>query len=188
MWGSLGVGNHTSIIDMGNDLQTVVASTLVEHPLIKSEPRHAITIAKDAVTLDRDVDFVRPSFPKTGEGWFESQLGKTAEQLISDLRKADNLSGVSDLIKSIEQVHLQETKATLDSMEWADNHHDTIIQLGLDERTLKSLRIYGELKKNTLQRLCVQWENADSILKSLDQFHDVWGQERNQCLGVCYGE
>ena len=177
MWGSLGVGNHTSIIDMGNDLQTVIASTLVEHPLIKSEPRHAIIIAKDALTLDRDVDFIRPSFPKTGEGWFESQIGKTAEELISDLRKSEGLQGVSDLIKSIEQVHLQETKATLDSMEWADNHHDTIIQLGLDERTLKSLRIYGELKKNTLQRLCVQWENADSILKSLDQFHDVWGQE-----------
>lgn len=177
MWGSLGVGNHTSIIDMGNDLQTVIASTLVEHPLIKSEPRHAIIIAKDALTLDRDVDFIRPSFPKTGEGWFESQIGKTAEELIGDLRKSEGLQGVSDLIKSIEQVHLQETKATLDSMEWADNHHDTIIQLGLDERTLKSLRIYGELKKNTLQRLCVQWENADSILKSLDQFHDVWGQE-----------
>ena len=67
MWGSLVVGNHTSIIDMGNDLQTVIASTLVEHPLIKSEPRHAIIIAKDALTLDRDVDFIRPSFPKTGE-------------------------------------------------------------------------------------------------------------------------
>ena len=79
MWGSLGVGNHTSIIDMGDELQTIIASTLVEHPLIKSNPNSAIRIAKDAITLDRDVSFVRPSFPKTGEGWFESQLGKTAE-------------------------------------------------------------------------------------------------------------
>jgi hypothetical protein len=177
MWGSLGVGNHTSIIDMGDELQTIIASTLVEHPLIKSNPNNAIRIAKDAITLDRDVSFVRPSFPKTGEGWFESQLGKTAEELIGDLRKAEDLQGVSDLIKSIEHVHLQETQATLDSMEWADIHHDTIIQLGLDERTLKSLRIYGELKKNTLRRACLQWENADSVLKSLDQFHDVWGEE-----------
>jgi len=177
MWGSLGVGNHVSVIDMGNDLQTIIASTLLEHPLIKSDPRYAMTIAKDAVALDRHVDFVRPSFPKTGEGWFESQIGKTAEELISELRKSENLDGVSDLIKSIEHVHLDETKATLDSMEWADSHHDTIIQLGLNERTLKSLRIYGDLKKNTLQRACVQWENADDLLKSLDQYHDVWGEE-----------
>jgi len=177
MWGSLGVGNHTSIIDMGDELQTIIASTLVEHPLIKSKPNSAILIAKDAISLDRHVNLVRPSFPKTGEGWFESRVGKTAEELVTYLQKAEDLEGVSDLIKSIEHVHLQETKATLDSMEWADNHHDTIIQLGLDERTLKSLRIYGELKKNTLRRACLQWENADSILKSLDQFHDVWGQE-----------
>ena len=177
MWGSLGVGNHTSIIDMGDELQTIIASTLIEHPLIKSNPNRAIRIAKDAISFNRDVDYVRPSFPKTGEGWFESRVGKTAEELISDLRKAESLEGVSDLIKSIENLHLQEAQATLESFEWADNHHDTMFHLGLDERTLKSLRIYGELKKNTLQRACLQWENADSILKSLDQFHDVWGEE-----------
>jgi len=177
MWGSLGVGNSTTIIDMGDELQTIIASTLVEHPFIKSQPNHAITIAKDAVEVNRNVNFIRPSFPKTGEGWFESQIGKTAEQLISDLRKAEGVEGVSDLIKSIEDVHLRETDATLHSFEWADSHHSAIIELGLDERTLKSLRIYGDLKKNTLQRACTQWESADSILKGLDQYHNVWGEE-----------
>ena len=177
MWGSLGVGNHTSIIDMGDELQTIIASTLVEHPFIKSQPNRAITIAKDAVSFQKNVELLRPSFPKTGEGWFEMKIGKTAEELISDLRKAEGVQGVSDLIKSIEHVHLQEAQATLHSFDWADNHHDAIIQLGLDERTLKSLRIYGDLKQNTLQRACTQWENADDILKSLDQYHNVWGEE-----------
>ena len=180
MWGSLGVGNNTSIIDMGNDIQTMVASTLISHPFVKSQPNYATKIAKGALSMENHIQIIRPSFPKTGEGWFEMQIGKTAEDLISDLRKAESTGKFDDvghLIKAIEDVHLEETKATLKSLVWADSHHDTIIQLGLDERTLKSLRIYGDLKKNTLQRACHQWENADSILKSLDQYHSVWGEE-----------
>lgn len=174
MWGSLEVGNHTSIIDMGDELRTIVASTLLEHPFVKSQPNVAISIAKEAIAGQRNVELLRPQFPKTGEGWFEMRIGKSADELISELKKSE---GNEDLIKSIELLHLHEAKATMESLEWADGHHDTMIQLGLDERTLKSLRIYGELKKNTLKRACLQWENANDILKSLDQYHDVWGQE-----------
>ena len=164
MWGSLEVGNHSSIIDMGDELRTVVASTLLEHPLIKSKPNVAISIAKEAISIQKNVELLRPKFPRTGEGWFEMRIGKTADELISYLQKSE---GNDDLIKSIELLHLHEAKATLESLDWADNHHDTMIQLGLDERTLKSLRIYGDLKKNTLMRACLQWENANSVLKSL---------------------
>ena len=59
-----------------------------------------------------------------------------------------------------------ETLATLASIDWADDYHEAMQSMGLEERSLKSLRIYGKVRKTSLIRACKQWQTADDIFKN----------------------
>lgn len=181
MWSSLGVGHTDVIIDMGNDIQTVVASTLAGHPFFKSNYNGAITIAKGAILHAEPIVMKRPNFALNGKGWIEAQFGKCADELIVDLKKANDLGLIDDdiekVLSAVEDLKKMETLATLASINWADDYHEAMQSMGLEERSLKSLRIYGKVRKTSLIRACNQWQTADNILKTLDEFRDVWGEE-----------
>ena len=99
MWSSLGVGHTDVTIDMGNDIQTVVASTLATHPFFKSNHNGAITIAKGAILHAEPIVMKRPNFALNGKGWFEAQFGKCADEIIVDLKKANDIGLMDDDIE-----------------------------------------------------------------------------------------
>lgn len=180
MWSSTVVGRVDSIIDLGDELKTMVASTLSSHPMLKSNPGAAIKIAQDAIRKEQHVQHIRPSFPPNGAGIFETHLGQSADEVLATLNKAAEIGmgeEFEEIKKAVELLKEAEIQATLDSLPWADNYHSVIKELGLSERALKSLRLFGDSRQNSLLRACQQWESADAALKMLDQYEDVWGDE-----------
>ena len=58
-------------------------------------------------------------------------------------------------------------------------------QLGLSDKTMKSLRLFGDSRQHSIIRACNTWDSAESALKQLDEFEDVWGdEERNAWLSA----
>ena len=125
------------------------------------------------------------SFSDTGEGWFETHLGITAGDIVKRFRKArrhnkENKDEIDDLIKHVRHLKRMEVEATLKSIPWAIDRGDTIRNLGLSDRNLKSLRLFHNNRQTSLLRACDMWDSAESTLKALDEFEDVWGdEERN---------
>lgn len=120
-------------------------------------------------------------FPDNGEGWFESNLGFSASQLVKRLKKArrHNKQDKDFIDKAIEDVRalkIMEVDATLKMYDWSESHSDTIKELGLTDHNMKALRKFGESRGISLQRACHQWESADEALKMLEDYEDVWGK------------
>ena len=188
MWPSLKVGQGQSFVDLGDELGNMVASTLSHHPLVKRDPSTAIIIAKEALPrAEEPVDIFVESheFPVNGDSWFVSHFGKDAEEVVKNFKKArrhmkDMRDEIDKAIESVRRLIAEEVQKTLESIPWANQHYDTIRNLGLSDRNLKSLRLFSKSRENTLRRACVMWEVADETLKMLDEFEDVWGdEERN---------
>jgi len=124
-------------------------------------------------------------FSITGEGWFETHLGCSAADFVDKLRKMrrhnkDSKIEIDTIIEDVRTLKALEVKATLDSIQWAGDRYDTIRNLGLSDRDLKSLRRFSNTRQVGLIQACNLWENADSALKSLDEFEDVWGEEEQR--------
>ena len=156
-----------------------------------------VTIWYSAI-LKEDIDFqteiiqkeeekFTPSyaFSNTGNGWFETHLGCSASDFVSRLRKMrrnnkDVKADIDLLIEDVRTLKALEVKTTLKGISWANGKESTIKQLGASDRDLKSLRRFGESRKVGLMQACNLWDSADSSLKMLDQFTDVWGEQESQ--------
>ena len=182
MWGSLSVGQSAIDVDMETPIHSMIASSLTGHPLVNETV--AKSIASETIIIKQE-EIPKPvyaAFSVTGEGWFEDKIGKSATDIVKELRKARRAhkefrGEIDGIIKNIIALKSMEVDATLSKLDWADSYHDTMRQLGLSEKTLKALRLFGKSRENSLTRACVTWENADSMLKQLDEFQDVWGEE-----------
>tara|TARA_R100001509_G_scaffold165255_1_gene146012 strand:- start:1295 stop:2527 length:1233 start_codon:yes stop_codon:yes gene_type:complete len=124
-------------------------------------------------------------FAPNGDGWFEATLGCNAETLVKRLRKArrnnkDNRSEIDNFINDVRMIKSLETDMTIKSLSWSEPYENTIKQLGLDDRKLKSLRKFGESRCVNLERACMMWDKAEQTLKMLDEHEDVWGVEEQQ--------
>lgn len=183
MWSSLSVGSSYYQLDVGDDLTSLVASALTAHPLLKHQPIDAITIAKQTLPQPEPELFVENyDFPANGDSWFISHFGKGAEEVVKNFKRArrhmkDMKGDIDKAIGSVRELKSKEVQKTLDAVPWANDHHDTIRNLGLSDRNLKSLRLFGKSRESTLHRACMLWESADDALKMLDEFEDVWGEE-----------
>ncbi len=173
MWSSLAVSNgDNSLVDI-----------LVKHPLLNGNRQEADTILKSAIKMPETDNIVRQlPFPPTGEGWLKAYTGKNASTLVKQLKKSRRFQKsikleIDELVDTIRLIKEQEVKATLDAISWADNRQDTIRALGLEDRDLKSLRLFHNARQSSLTKACDMWENAEASLKMLDDFDDVWGQE-----------
>ena len=128
---------------------------------------------------------VKKFFSNTGEGWFESHLGITANEFVSRLRKMRRKNKnvkheIDDIIQDVRALKKLEVESTLSQIPWANERYDTLRGLGLSDRDLKSLRRFSDSRKTGLINACQLWEQADISLKALDNFEDVWGQHESQ--------
>ena len=124
------------------------------------------------------------AFPSNGDGWFETNLGYSASDLVKRLRKArrhnkEEKDFIDKAINDIRTLKMVEIEATLKMHSWCEHHSDTIKQLGMSDKDMKYLRKFGESRKVSLLRACKQWEDADAALKMLNEYDDVWGDEEN---------
>ena len=118
MWPSLTVGNPNATIDMGHDVLTAIASNLLAHPHV--DENIAKSIASQTVIFEEtDAPQIHYApFSPTGDGWFEDKIGKSANQVIRDLRKArrvfkEDKSEIDHLIATIRTLKSTEVEATL---------------------------------------------------------------------------
>ena len=124
-------------------------------------------------------------FPQNGEGWFETNIGYSATELVKRLKKTrrhnkDRKDLIDDLIKDVRTLKEVEIETTLGMFPWSIEHSDTIKELGLSEMNLKALRKFGDNRNVSLQRACYQWEKAEEALKMLDEYEDVWGDKEKK--------
>ena len=138
-------------------------------------------------TIKKEEEKFTPSyaFSNTGNGWFETHLGCSASDFVSRLRKMrrnnkDMKADIDLLIEDVRTLKALEVRTTLKGISWANGKESTIKQLGASDRDLKSLRRFGESRKVGLMQACNLWDSADSSLKMLDQFTDVWGEQESQ--------
>jgi hypothetical protein len=125
------------------------------------------------------------TFPSNGEGWFETNLGYSAANLVKRLKKArrHNKADKDFIDSAIEEVRMlkaMEVEATFNMHDWCLKHSDTIRSIGVSDRDMRSLRKFGDSRSTSLQRACLQWEKADDALKALDDYDDVWGDEERK--------
>ena len=130
-------------------------------------------------------DTMNVDFPVTGEGWFESSLGCSASELVSRLRKARRHNKgekefIDKAIDDIRSLKSMEMEATLQLHDWCESHSDTIKALGLSDKDMTSLRKNGDSRRVSLLRACKQWEDADTALKMLNDYEDVWGDDQKK--------
>ena len=104
MWPSLSVGESSQLIDMGHDIMDTIATSLLSHPLV--DETIAKSIASQSIIVEEEPTINYAPFSPTGEGWFEDKLGKSANDIIRDLRKArrvfkEDKAEIDSIISSI---------------------------------------------------------------------------------------
>lgn len=125
------------------------------------------------------------NFGENGDGWFESNLGCSAADLVGRLRKArrhnkGEKAFIDSAINDIRTIKALEIDTTLKMYPWSIEHSDTIRELGLSENNLKSLRRFGNSRNISLLRACNQWEKAEEALEMLEKYEDVWAEEQKK--------
>ena len=180
MWPSLSVGESNQLIDMGHDIMDTIATSLLSHPLV--DETIAKSIASQSIIVEEEPTINYAPFSPTGEGWFEDKLGKSANDIIRDLRKArrvfkEDKAEIDSIISSIRALKSVEVEATINQLDWGADYNDTMRKMGIGNKDLRALRLFGNTRKSSLVRACNLWQSAEDSLAKLDEFQDVWGEE-----------
>jgi len=184
------VGNPDLSIDMGHEILSTIASNLIVHPNVNDAIAKSIASQSMLATEENTPTPQYASFSPTGEGWFEDKLGKSANSVIRDLRKArrvfkEDKGEIDSIIASVRALKSMEVDATLAKLDWSSPYTDTMRKMGLTNKDLRALRLFGNTRKASLMRACNLWDNAEASLAKLDEFQDVWGEEeRNAWVGA----
>ena len=72
---------------------------------------------------------------------------------------------IDALIHGIRTLKSTEVDATLGLLDWAAPHADTMRKMGLSNKDLRSLRLFGNTRKSSLVRACNVWEAAEDALE-----------------------
>tara|TARA_R100000995_G_scaffold29540_1_gene13123 strand:+ start:1546 stop:2682 length:1137 start_codon:yes stop_codon:yes gene_type:complete len=125
------------------------------------------------------------SFSVSGDGWFEDNLGVSATEIVSRLRKArrhnkDEKQDIDALIQDVRMLKAMEVEMTLKSVDWANEYLGEIRNFDLSDKSLKSLRKFYDTRKVGLVKACLMWRNADETLKMLNEHEEVWGDEERK--------
>lgn len=184
------MGNPDLSIDMGHEILSTIASNLIAHPNVDDAIAKSIASQSMLATEENTPTPQYASFSPTGEGWFEDKLGKSANSVIRDLRKArrvfkEDKGEIDSIIASVRALKSMEVDATLAKLDWSSPYTDTMRKMGLTNKDLRALRLFGNTRKASLVRACNLWDNAEGSLAKLDEFQDVWGEEeRNAWVGA----
>jgi hypothetical protein len=182
MWSSLSVGTPVNHIEMGHEILSTIASNLTMHPHVDETIAKSIASQTIMFTEDNTPPVQYAPFAPTGEGWFEDKIGKGANDIIRDLRKArrifkEDKEEIDNIIASVRALKSTEVDATLALLSWGHDYQDTMRKMGLSDKDLRSLRLFGNTRKSSLVRACNTWQSADDALAKLDEFEEVWGEE-----------
>jgi len=182
MWPSLSVGNFTEVVDMENDVLTTIASSLTSHPRVDATIAKSIASQSMIFTENNTPKPQYAPFSPTGDGWFEDKIGKSASEIIKDLRKArrvfkEDKDEIDSIISSVRALKSAEVDATLSRLSWSEPYQETMRKMGLSDKDLRALRLFGETRKSGIMRACNTWDSAEDALSKLDDFQDVWGEE-----------
>ena len=125
------------------------------------------------------------TFSVSGDGWFEDNLGVSATEIVSRLRKArrhnkDEKHDIDALIQDVRMLKAMEVEMTLNSVDWANDYLNEIRNFDLSDKSLKSLRKFYDSRKVGLVKACLMWRNADETLKMLNEHEEVWGDEERK--------
>jgi len=125
------------------------------------------------------------TFSVSGDGWFEDNLGVSATEIVSRLRKArrhnkDEKHDIDALIQDVRMLKAMEVEMTLNSVDWANDYLNEIRNFDLSDKSLKSLRKFYDTRKVGLVKACLMWRNADETLKMLNEHEEVWGDEERK--------
>jgi len=170
MWGSMFIGDEYDIpLSVADEFSNDVLKSLAQHPYFQPQqvPLNTLNIVKS------DKDAVS-RFAKNGDGWFETQYGTDANTIIRmcrKMRRHDKLfkSEYDSIINDILKVKAAEVDATIKSLSWSEGLDDVIRNIGLDDRSLKSLRKFGEARSTSLQKACHQYLKAITVLQHLNE-------------------
>jgi hypothetical protein len=123
-----------------------------------------LVIKADYPYQEEAVEAIRKTyrFAPNGDGWFESKMNCTADELVKRLRKArrhnkDDSSDIDYFIGDIRTIKALETELTIRNLSWSDGMEHCIKGLGLSDRSLKHLRQFGEARAISLQKACQLW-------------------------------
>tara|TARA_R110000824_G_scaffold87524_4_gene215763 strand:+ start:139 stop:1455 length:1317 start_codon:yes stop_codon:yes gene_type:complete len=184
MWGSALIGDDYDLPVRVDDILTKsIVSALSQHPNFTFEEMPKQTLLKSSLVTSNVYKSL--SFPPNGDGWLESSIGRSADDMIRSLRKMrrhdkSQIGEIDGMIEDIRTLKALETQATVKSLSWAEEHDSTIRNLGLSDRNLKALRKFGETRSSSLIQACEMFEKAELTLKTLDTHEDGWGTEEEQ--------
>lgn len=121
-------------------------------------------------------------FSTTGEGWFETHTGYSANDIVNRLRKnrrknKEQKHDIDDLINDVRMIKALEFDSTIDMFDWLNEYGSIVKSFSPSERDMKALRKFGDSRKFTLIKACRQWEQANEVLKMLSEFEGVWSQD-----------
>lgn len=180
MWGSLFIGDEYDVpLQVADEFSNTVLKSIAQHPHFQpqSVPLKTInTVAKEDDAVSR--------FAKNGDGWFESKYGTDANTIIRMCRKMRRHDKAfreeyDGIIKDIRRVKAMEIDLTIKSLSWADGMENVIRNIGLDDRSLKALRKFGESRGISLQKACHQYLKAVTVLQHLNDKLD-WDTDDQQ--------
>ena len=194
MWGSGLVGdnydNDLDIEEIQSPLVRAITKELSQHPHFKDKPKGLVSIVINLQgkekTEDKEKDMSKkshPVFAENGDGWFEENIGKSADNIVKDLRRArrhhkDFKNDIDDIIRNVQTLKATEVESTLQMFPWMDGRSDTIRELGLSDRDLKALRRFGSARSTSLTRACEQWDNATGEIKTLESIEEAWDSDQ----------
>jgi len=181
MWGSAIVGDEYDTPQInGDDFTKSVFNTLAQHPHFYNKQ---IPVVKESSLFIKE-DIKSYGFPKNGDGWLEATYGKDADSIIRMCRKMrrndkSNRDMIDAIIDDVRTIKAMEVEATINSLTWSDGLQDTIRYMGLNDRSLKSLRKFGESRSTGLQQACQMFLKATSVLSMLNELDD-WGTDEQE--------
>ena len=190
MWGSALIGDEYDIPVEVDDIMTKsVLTALSQHPNFSSEDMPMETKS----SLSTSNVYKSFSFPPNGDGWLESSIGRSADDLIRSLRKMrrhdkSQTDEIDGMIEDIRTLKALETQATIKSLSWSDEHDYAIRNLGLSDTNLKSLRKFGETRSSSLIQACEMYKKAESTLTQLDTHESAWGPEEEQAWATAMSD
>jgi len=181
MWGSAIVGDEYDAPQInGDDFTKSVFNTLAQHPHFYNKQ---IPVVKESSLFIKE-DIKSYGFPKNGDGWLEATYGKNADSIIRMCRKMrrndkSNRDMIDAVIDDVRTIKAMEVEATINNLTWSDGLQDTIRYMGLNDRSLKSLRKFGESRSTGLQQACQMFLKATSVLSMLNELDD-WGNDEQE--------
>ena len=204
-WGSTLIGDdYDAETDEPDADKAWVIKQLMQHPLFKNQqiatPQFGdappttpqgggkLTPAQAPVKDPKAAEEKRKKLLQLSEdevvnGWFEDQFGKSASEVIKDLRMKRRVykqfsEDIDQLIDAVRKAKKAEVDSVLGDLPWTSEHLGAIRGLGITDRDLKALRKFGNNREISLKQACIQWDNANNVINRLSQVEGEWDNEQ----------